>query len=172
MSMSKGTMSIYEIQVKKWREVQKFKAYLASAEEALKDINAAVMDQLVEDGLNKVTCEGRTLFIKTELWAGKNDETDWQTAAKRLKEVGLGDWLQEKFNSQSVSAIFRRKDKKITEDLIRLNDESDEEIEMSDEDRITAILTHTDDEDNEHDLSDILKVSRTFKLGSTVGSTK
>ena len=170
--MSDKERSVYEKQVDQWHEVNRLKAELAAADETLKDCNAAVMEQLIEDGLSKVGCEGRTLFIKTELWAGKNEEADWETAAARLKEVGLDEWLAEKFNAQSVSAIFRRKDKEITERLKAESEEAGEEVDMSDEDRITAILTYTDEAGVEHDLSDVLKVSRTFKLGSTVGSTK
>lgn len=63
---------------------------------------------------------GHTVFMKSMLWAGKADGVDDAQACEALRGAGLDDYVQEKFNVQSLSSYFRelaKKDEPVPETL-------------------------------------------------------
>jgi len=97
-----------------WVELEKrrreLKEELAQIEERQKELEEPVMDFMAQMGLERVRINGMTVYIRRELWAGAVDG-DYEKACKALKEAGLGDYVQERFNTQSLSAYIREADK-------------------------------------------------------------
>lgn len=81
------------------------------------ELEPQVLEQFVESGVSKVTINGLTVYMSTTLWAGvarRDDETPedaYERACARLTELGLGDFVQTRFNTQSLSAYFREQQK-------------------------------------------------------------
>lgn len=68
-----------------------------------------VIQYLEQEGLDKVTMDGRTVFVRRQLWASVNKENPF--ALDILREQGLGDFIEEKVNSQRISSYVREFEK-------------------------------------------------------------
>jgi hypothetical protein len=97
--------------MKRYAKLEKAKAALSAAmdrvEAKLEPLREAVTDELIDAGIEKMTVDGRTIFIKHDIWArllkGKPE------AIKALKEAGLEEYIAENFNMNSLSAYVREK---------------------------------------------------------------
>lgn len=65
-----------------------------------------ILSNLAREGVGSVKVLGTTLFIRTQRWA-RAKEGDKERAIAALREVGLGDFVAEGFNTQTVSAWLR-----------------------------------------------------------------
>ena len=71
----------------------------------------AVLEGLVEAGLQSVkTTTGSTIYLHRQLWAGPVDG-DYERACEALNVAGLGDLVQTRFNTSTLSAWCRERDK-------------------------------------------------------------
>jgi len=68
-----------------------------------------VIAYLEQEGLDRVTMDGRTVYVRRQLWASVNKENPF--ALDILRENGLGDFIEEKVNSQRISAYIREFEK-------------------------------------------------------------
>jgi hypothetical protein len=73
-------------------------------------LEQSLIDQFAQEGINRVSMDGATVYLKRELWASARDG-DWQRACAALKEAGLGHYVEEKFNVLSLSAFVREVDR-------------------------------------------------------------
>lgn len=65
-----------------------------------------LLEQFMHAGLSKMSIGGRTIYIHRQLWASAVDK-NYEVACAGLKSAGLGDYVQERFNTHSLSAYFR-----------------------------------------------------------------
>lgn len=68
-----------------------------------------VITYLEQEGLDRVTLDGRTVSIRRQLWASVNKENPF--ALDILRDNGLGDFIEEKVNSQRISSYVREFEK-------------------------------------------------------------
>lgn len=96
-------------------------------------IAPAAQAELMLAGLkNAPLASGITVFVETKLWAKavriygpdgvtpllddkKKEMPDWPTACAGLRDEGLGEYVGETFNVQSLSAYFRQLRKEVAE---------------------------------------------------------
>ena len=76
---------------------------------------AAQLEQLLlpefeRNGLEKVSFDGRTVYLERKLWAKAKDGNK-AAVCKALKRAHLGDFVEETFNTNSLSAYVRELDR-------------------------------------------------------------
>jgi len=74
------------------------------------EIESALMPQFEQAGIERVSVDGRTVYIERRLWAAAKNG-DKPALCKALKRARLSDFVQETFNSQSLSALVREWDR-------------------------------------------------------------
>ena len=82
---------------------------LSEQEKKLKEerekIEPLILDYFAEEGIEKITVTGMTLFPVKEIWASLTKGN--KEGLKILREHGLEDYIYETVNSQSISAFVR-----------------------------------------------------------------
>jgi hypothetical protein len=86
-------------------------------EEQVKDVSrqiSEIEELLLEDfsssGVSSVRTDGGTVSIRRELWASCKDG-DYGRACAALEAAGLGEFVQPRFNSMTLSGYFRELDR-------------------------------------------------------------
>jgi hypothetical protein len=83
-------------------EIDRIKAQAAELESAL-------MPQFEQAGIERVSVDGRTVYIERKLWA-KAKYGDKAAVCKALKRCRLGSFVEESYNSNSLSGLIREWD--------------------------------------------------------------
>ncbi len=84
-------------------EVDTVKAESAELEQRL-------LPQFEQEGFEKISIDGRTVYVERKLWA-KAKDGDKAAVCKALKRARLGDYVEETFNTNSLSAYVRELDR-------------------------------------------------------------
>jgi len=74
------------------------------------ELEQALMPQFEQAGIERVSIDGRTVYVERKLWASAKNG-DKQALCKALKRARLSQFVQETFNSQSLSALVREWDR-------------------------------------------------------------
>jgi hypothetical protein len=74
------------------------------------ELEGTLLPQFEQSGLEKVTIDGRTVYVDRKLWA-KAKNGDKPAVCKALKRAHLGDFVEETFNTNSLSAYVRELDR-------------------------------------------------------------
>lgn len=73
----------------------------------LRDLEEAVLAEFAADGnVDRITVNGMNLKPQRTLWASCNDG-QYDAACDALAATGYGDYVQRRFNAQSLSALVR-----------------------------------------------------------------
>lgn len=80
-------------------------AELKDVKNRMAELEPEVETFFMDNGIQKQSVDGRTVYIATEVWASAGG--DKQAACDALKESGLGEYVSDNFNSQSLSAWVR-----------------------------------------------------------------
>lgn len=65
-----------------------------------------VEEELLEAGIDSVKMDGATIGTRTQLWA-KAKNGNYEAACEALRKAGLSDLVQERFNTNTLSAYVR-----------------------------------------------------------------
>ena len=84
-------------------EVDSIKAEAAELEQRL-------LPQFEQSGTERIAIDGRTVYVERKLWA-KAKDGDKVGVCKALKRCRLGDYVEETFNTNSLSAYVRELDR-------------------------------------------------------------
>jgi len=84
-------------------EIDTVKAEAAELEQRL-------LPEFERGGLEKISIDGRTVYLERKLWA-KAKDGDKAVVCKALKRAHLGDFVEETFNTNSLSAYVRELDR-------------------------------------------------------------
>jgi hypothetical protein len=84
-------------------EVDSIKAETAELEQRL-------LPQFEQSGTERIAIDGRTVYVERKLWA-KAKDGDKSSVCKALKRCRLGDYVEETFNTNSLSAYVRELDR-------------------------------------------------------------
>ncbi len=124
-------------------------ADLKSLKQRLDDLEQALVPQFVEDGVQNMTVDGRTVSLSQDVYAspatGRADVVD------ALKQSELGQYVAENYNANSLTAFVREVTREVES---RANDEG----RMYTEDDVRAALPEP--------LGRALKLSFVHKLSS------
>jgi hypothetical protein len=84
-------------------EVEAVKAEAAELEQRL-------LPQFEHSGMERVSIDGLTVYLERKLWA-KAKDGDKPSVCTALKRCHLGDYVEETFNTNSLSAYIRELDR-------------------------------------------------------------
>ena len=102
--------------VESYAELANEKADLEEKLEAidakLKDLTQPVLDYFARHGLDRLTVQGRTLYPRRDIYAGRMEGVSPEEAAEVLKKAGLDEFVKEAPVMQSLSAFFREREKR------------------------------------------------------------
>ncbi len=76
----------------------------------IEETSHAVLDHFQKLGIDRVTVEGVTIYVRRELWAGREQDVSVDQACTALKDAGLSEYAHERVNTQSLSAYVRELD--------------------------------------------------------------
>jgi hypothetical protein len=80
-------------------------AELKAVKQQLDDLEEALVPQFIEDGVQRMTVDGRTVSIQQDVYASPlNDREDVVDA---LKQSELGQYVAENYNTNSLTAFVR-----------------------------------------------------------------
>lgn len=80
-------------------------AEIKSVKQQLDDLEEALVPQFIEDGVQRMTVDGRTVSIQQDVYASPlNDREDVVDA---LKQSELGQYVAENYNTNSLTAFVR-----------------------------------------------------------------
>jgi hypothetical protein len=74
------------------------------------ELEQRLLPQFELSGMERVSIDGRTVYIERKLWA-KAKDGDKVAVCKALKRCRLGDYVEETFNTNSLSAYVRELDR-------------------------------------------------------------
>lgn len=74
------------------------------------ELEAALLPQFEQDAIDRISIDGRTVYVERKLWA-KAKDGDKPSVCKALKRCRLGDYVEETFNTNSLSAYVRELDR-------------------------------------------------------------
>ena len=80
-------------------EIDTIKAEVAELEQRL-------LPQFEQGGLQRVSIDGRTVYVERRIWAKARDGNK-SAVCRALKRCHLGDYVEETFNTNSLSAYVR-----------------------------------------------------------------
>jgi hypothetical protein len=74
------------------------------------ELEAALLPQFEQDAIDRISIDGRTVYVERKLWA-KAKDGDKPAVCKALKRSRLGDYVEETYNTNSLSAYIRELDR-------------------------------------------------------------
>jgi hypothetical protein len=74
------------------------------------ELEGRLLPQFEQSGMERVSIDGRTVYVERKLWA-KAKDGDKGALCKALKRCRLGDYVEETFNTNSLSAYVRELDR-------------------------------------------------------------
>lgn len=76
----------------------------------IQELEESLLEQFGEAGISSVRAEGGTVSLSRQLWATCADG-DYSRACAALHAAGLDEFVQPRFNSNTLSAYFRELDR-------------------------------------------------------------
>ena len=73
-------------------------------------LEAMLLEKFAESGIASIKVDGLTVYLHRQLWAGPIDG-NYIAACEALQAVGLGDMVEPRFNTNTLSAWVRERDK-------------------------------------------------------------
>ena len=98
-------LACFEILSRKKKEL---KGELKNIEDELSSYEEGVMTYFEKNGIQNIKKNGMTIFLKRQLWAGKEEGITGAEAVEALKEAGLDDYIGP--STQGLSAYLRELD--------------------------------------------------------------
>jgi len=74
------------------------------------ELEASLLPQFEQDAIDRISIDGRTVYVERKLWA-KAKDGDKSAVCKALKRCRLGDYVEESYNTNSLSAYIRELDR-------------------------------------------------------------
>jgi len=115
----------------------------------LDELEPVILNQMADEGLQNVRINNRTYYIRRDLYTGPAEGFDKPSVTLALKEAGLGEYVSETYNSNSLSAYVRSLKQSIEDgDMLTIDD-------------LKKLLPEP--------LQDVLRVGENFRLASRKG---
>ena len=93
-------------------ERNRLEAELSAVKKRLADLEPDVLKWFEAQGLSSAKLsDGRTIYLRRELWAGRADGVDNEEACSALIASGLTDLVEPHYNVNTLSAYLRELDK-------------------------------------------------------------
>jgi hypothetical protein len=84
---------------------------LAALKAKLEELEPLALDYFQEHGVDRLSLDGVTLYLRREVWAGKCEGVTADQAVDALHRFGFEDFAQPRVNYQGLSALFRERER-------------------------------------------------------------
>jgi len=88
------------------RQRKKLEGEVKALKSQLEKLMPKVEEELLQAGVDSIKIDNGTVTTRKTLWA-KPKNGDYPLACAALKQAGLGDFVAERFNTQTLSAYVR-----------------------------------------------------------------
>jgi len=95
-------------------------AELLSVNGAIKEMNRRVLREFESGELDRIKVAGGTVSLVHEIRAKREEGVDPEAANESLRAAGLGGYLQESFNLNTLSAHFREVVREVGGDISKV----------------------------------------------------
>jgi len=86
------------------KQKKQLEAELKDTKESIAKVEEALINSLLDNGMEKISLNGHTAYINNTTWAKISDK---ERAIELLKDEGYGDYIKEGYNSQQISRLLR-----------------------------------------------------------------
>lgn len=94
-----------------FREKREIEQRLKALEPGMKELEGVVIDYFQKHGVDRQAIDGTTVYLRRELWAGREEAIENDAACAALVAAGLPDYVEPRFNTMKLSAYVRELDK-------------------------------------------------------------
>ena len=91
-------------------ELRELEAKVKAVKEELANLEPAVLTYFENMGIQRLTVDGYTVYVRRQLWASKRPEVSWEEACDAMLVYGLDEYVGPRFNAQQVSAWVRERE--------------------------------------------------------------
>lgn len=95
------------------KRIEELKLELTPLEDKLKALQPKLVAEFEKSGDQRRTVDGKTAYLRRDLWVKPSDGVDKDSVAAALKQAGFEDFVKETFNIQSISALAREVEKDV-----------------------------------------------------------
>lgn len=88
-------------------EKRRLEAELRVVNSAITKLEEVALDEMANNGINSISIEGNNLYIYKMSNVALSGDIDRNQVALNLKAAGLGSYVTENFNLNSISAYYR-----------------------------------------------------------------
>ena len=103
------------------KEKRELETKLKKAKAELAEAEVNVLNHFEKMGMSKASVDGLTVYVKRQLWAGREEEVTHEQLTEALRAENLGAFCGPRVNSLALSAYFR-------EEADRIKAELDEDV--------------------------------------------
>jgi hypothetical protein len=96
------------------RKAKVIKADADAVNDEMKQLESIILMAFEREGVQNMKVDGMTLYLHSQVWASAKDG-DKDGAMQALKANGLGHFVQESFNTQTLSAWVRERQAAVAE---------------------------------------------------------
>lgn len=89
------------------REKGELKDRLSEVEKALEAMQLPLQEYFLSAGMQNTRVDGMTLYVRKQTWARLAEGIEMPQACDALKAAGLGEFVREAFNMQTLSSYVR-----------------------------------------------------------------
>lgn len=93
------------------KRIEELELELAPLKDKLNAMQPELLAWFEKSGDQRRTVDGRTAYLRRDLWVGVAEGVAKDAVMEALKEAGLGDYVNETFNTNSISAFARELEK-------------------------------------------------------------
>lgn len=80
---------------------------LAAVKAEAAEVERDVLDGFAADGIDRMTVDGRTVYLHSQIWASRPEGVETEDVVAALHSAGLGHMVNERYSSQTISAYLR-----------------------------------------------------------------
>ncbi|MDD4986628.1 MAG: hypothetical protein PHQ43_12780 [Dehalococcoidales bacterium] len=91
------------------KQMEDLDTQLKSLKQEYDELEPQVIEYMSSEGLQRLTVDDRTVYVNRQIWASVNRANS--EALSILRSNGLDDFIEEKVNSQRISAYVREYEK-------------------------------------------------------------
>ena len=87
------------------------KAEAGALKEEADALEQEILEQFAAEGIDSVRIDGKTVYLHRTLWARTEKDVDREAVCGALQEIGLGHFVSETYNANTLSAWMRDLDR-------------------------------------------------------------
>ena len=89
------------------RRQKELDAELKALGQEIDQMQETLLETFAQDGVTSMTVDGSTVYLHRQLWAGAAEGITRDQMCEGLRETGLGHFVHEAFNTQTLSSWVR-----------------------------------------------------------------